>query len=83
MIVWHQRLRLLFELDLIAQRDPVGARRGSLRLQGGTAAVIGLPLGNLQYMRQLAIHSQRQKLGFLSQRGEILVRKLNLGRARV
>ena len=42
---------MLFELDLVAQRNPVGARHGDLRLQIGAAVINGTPMHKLWALR--------------------------------
>jgi hypothetical protein len=50
---------LLFELDLIAQRDPVGARRRDLRLEAGPAAVNGTAVHPHQAEAAALVETQR------------------------
>jgi hypothetical protein len=55
----HQRSGLLLQLDLVAQRDPVSAHLGDLRLEAGAAAgrrlVGGLPRTDLHRINVTAV----------------------------
>ena len=55
----QQCSRLLFELDLIAQRDPVGAHRRDLRLEAGTAAINSTAMHPHQAEAAALVEAQR------------------------
>jgi len=56
---WQQCSRLLFELDLIAQRDLVGAHRREVRLEAGTAAVSSTAMHPHQAEAAALVEAQR------------------------
>ena len=55
----HSCSGLSFELDLVAQRDPVGAHRGDLRLEAGTAAINGTAVHPHQAEAAALVETQR------------------------
>jgi hypothetical protein len=55
---WHQCSRLLLELNLVAQRDPVGAHRGDLGLEAGTAAINGTAMNPRQAEAAALVETQ-------------------------
>ena len=50
---------MLFELDLIAQRNPVGAHDGDFRLQVGAAAINGTAVDSSEAKAAALVKTQR------------------------
>jgi hypothetical protein len=55
----HQYSGCSFELDLVAQRDPVGAHHGDLRLEAGPAAINGTAMHPHQAEAAALVEAQR------------------------
>jgi len=74
---------MLFELDLIAQRNPVGARHGDLRLQVDTAAINGTAMHSDKAKAAPLVKTQRVNVvvgGNDPQTGASLLRRQLLDR---